>query len=114
MNEAASYLMNVQDFTSFAKRNSDVNNHRCTLTDSNWSINADQQLVYHVAANRFLRGMVRGLVGTQLLLGRGRITMDELIAIIDAKNCMRADFSAPAHGLFLSKVVYPSHVFELN
>ena len=63
-----------------------------------------------VKANRFLRGMVRGLVGTMLHVGRGKISLNDLHNIIEEKNCTNADFSAPAHGLFLMEVGYPSKI----
>lgn len=107
MNEAAAILKGNLDFTSFAKRHSDVKNHNCTLELAHWSWNEQQQLVFHVRANRFLRGMVRGLVATQLLVGRGTMSIGQFISVIRARDCRRADFSAPAHGLFLSRVEYP-------
>jgi tRNA pseudouridine38-40 synthase len=71
-------------------------------------------LVYNVKANRFLRGMVRGLVGTMLLAGRGNISIADFRNIIEAKDCNKANFSTPAHGLFLVKVTYPSDIFTIS
>lgn len=107
MNKAAERLRLNTDFTSFSKRHSDVNNFNCRLEQAYWSWNDRQQLVFRVRANRFLRGMVRGLVGTQLLVGRGSMTLEQFDDVIGARDCQRADFSAPAHGLFLSRVEYP-------
>jgi tRNA pseudouridine38-40 synthase len=64
-------------------------------------------LVYKVKANRFLRGMVKGLVGTMLLVGKQKISLDEFKAIIESKDCTKADFSMPPDGLFLQKVAFP-------
>jgi len=64
-----------------------------------------------VRANRFLRGMVRGLVGTMLQVGRGKITVKEFREIIEARDCTKADFSVPGHGLFLVRVEYPEKYF---
>jgi tRNA pseudouridine38-40 synthase len=69
-------------------------------------------LTFHVEANRFLRGMVRALVATQLQVGRGKKSIADFISIIAAKDCTRADFSAPAHGLFLEKVNYPHPILS--
>ncbi len=105
LNEAASLLLRNVDFTSFSKRNTQVNNFICTLSVSKW-IQQDNMLIYHVAANRFLRGMVKGLVGTMLLVGTGKITLQQFEQIVLSHDCTNADFSVPPHGLFLEKVVY--------
>ena len=105
LNEAATTLTKHTDFTSFSKRNTQVNNFNCKLTISEW-VQKDNLLIYHVAGNRFLRGMVKGLVGTMLLAGTGKIKMDQFEQIITSRDCTMADFSVPPHGLFLDKVVY--------
>jgi tRNA pseudouridine38-40 synthase len=110
MNEAAAMLLQTTDFTSFAKRHSDVNNFNCDLKSAKWTVNQQQQIVFHVESNRFLRGMVRGLVATQLLVGRKKISLSEFEQILFSHDCTHADFSAPGHGLFLSKVNYPSEL----
>lgn len=106
LQQAARELMKHHDFTSFSKRNTQVNNFLCTIYVSEWVQEADC-LIYKVKANRFLRGMVKGLVGTMLLLGKGKINFDEFRAIIESKDCTRADFSVPPDGLFLVKVAFP-------
>lgn len=105
LNRAATILMNHADFTSFSKRNTQVNNFICKLSVSEW-IQQDNLLVYHVAGNRFLRGMVKGLVGTMLLVGTGKINLDDFEKIIKSRDCKQANFSVPPHGLFLQRVVY--------
>jgi tRNA pseudouridine38-40 synthase len=107
LQQAAALLKKHTDFTSFAKRNSQVFTHNCTILISEWSIAADQQYIFHVQANRFLRGMVRGLVGTMLKVGRGQLSLDDFEKIILAKDCTKADFSTPPQGLFLAKVIFP-------
>jgi tRNA pseudouridine38-40 synthase len=107
LQQAAAILKNHTDFTSFAKRNTQVFTHNCSILISEWSIAADQQYIYQVQANRFLRGMVRGLVGTMLKVGRGQLSLDDFEKIILAKDCTKADFSTPPQGLFLAKVIYP-------
>ena len=105
LNEAAAILMLHNDFTSFSKRNTQVNNFICTLSASEWILR-DNMLLYHVAGNRFLRGMVKGLVGTMLLVGSGKISLQEFEQIILSRDCTNANFSVPPHGLFLDKVIY--------
>ncbi|MFZ2784693.1 MAG: tRNA pseudouridine(38-40) synthase TruA [Sediminibacterium sp.] len=107
LNEAATLLMKHTDFTSFAKRNAQVFTHNCAIMDSRWELPEQNKLRYTVIANRFLRGMVRGLVGTMVKVGRGVITLQEFENIILAKDCSKADFSTPPQGLFLVRVIYP-------
>jgi len=102
---AAATVPDFNDFTSFSKRNTQVRSFICAISQSHWEVQ-DNCWVYHVAANRFLRGMVRGLVGTMLQVGRGKIGLDEFAGIIAGKDCALADFSVPPHGLFLEAVIY--------
>jgi tRNA pseudouridine38-40 synthase len=107
MQEAANELMNHQDFATFSKRNTQVKTTICTLLSSSWKVN-DSVLTYNVISNRFLRGMVRGMVGTMLQVGRRKISLDQFINIIQSKDSTKADFSVPPQGLFLLKVQFPS------
>lgn len=109
LDEVANVLFDYTDFTSFSKRNTQVFTKECTIMKSTWYFN-EGLLVYNVKANRFLRGMVRGLVGTMLLAGRGKISTPEFRKIIEARDCTKANFATPAHGLFLSKVEFPESV----
>lgn len=111
LQEAALAVKNNVDFSSFSKRNVQVNNFRCTIQESKWVANGDA-LIYNVKANRFLRGMVRALVATMLKVGRGRLSMEQLTNALAAEKSTDVDFSAPAHGLFLVAVEYPKHYFE--
>ena len=106
LQEAASMVMQYTDFTTFSKRNTQTKTFLCTVSKSEW-LKKDNCYIYHVKANRFLRGMVRGLVGTMLQVGRGKININEFAAIIESRDCTQADFSVPAHGLFLLVVNYP-------
>lgn len=108
LNQAALILKTTNNFTSFAKRHSDVNNFNCKIEKISWALNRDQQIVFNVVSNRFLRGMVRALVATQILVGRNKISLNDFENIINSRDCSNADFSAPAKGLFLQKVNYPS------
>ncbi|MBM3413591.1 MAG: tRNA pseudouridine(38-40) synthase TruA [Bacteroidetes bacterium] len=103
LNQAAAILLAVSDFTSFSKRNTQVKTFTCQLTESKW-IEEQGCLVYSVKGNRFLRGMVRALVSTMTLVGSEKVSIDQFKEIIAAKDCTRASFVAPAHGLFLVKV----------
>ncbi|HQR93824.1 MAG: tRNA pseudouridine(38-40) synthase TruA [Bacteroidetes bacterium 24-39-8] len=113
LDQAAAILMEYTDFTSFSKRNTQVNNFNCQLSRSEW-IEKDGILVYEVTANRFLRGMIRGLVATMLKTGRGTLTLQGFRNILEALDCSKADFSAPAHGLCLMQVNYPSNILPLS
>jgi tRNA pseudouridine38-40 synthase len=112
LNQAAAVVMKHTDFTSFSKRNTPVKTFRCQVMISEWE-SVQECLVYHVKANRFLRGMVRGLVGTMLQVGRGKISVDDFSGIIEKRDCTLADFSVPAHGLFLTAVEYPADLMQL-
>lgn len=111
LNHAADLIEGTHDFTSFSKRNTQVKNFICTIYESRWE-NEGHILKYHVRGNRFLRGMVRGLVGTMLQVGRGKISIDEFISIIEAKDCRLSNFAVPGKGLCLKEVQYPSGYFE--
>jgi len=105
LNDAARALFSYQDFTTFSKRNTQVTNFECRIVKSEWTFEGNL-LVYNVQANRFLRGMVKGLVGTMLKVGTGKMTVSAFCAIVEGKDCSRADFSVPPQGLCLVNVVY--------
>jgi tRNA pseudouridine38-40 synthase len=110
MQEAAEIIKNYTDFTSFSKRNTQVKTFTCHVIKSNWE-NEDDCLVFYIKANRFLRGMVRALVATMLKVGREKITIAQFKDIIEEKDCAKASFAVPAHGLFLMKVNYSEKLF---
>ena len=109
MQQAAKLLLGYTDFTTFSKRHTQVKNFICTLQESGW-IREENKFIYQVTGNRFLRGMVRGLVGTMLKVGTGRLTVEEFGFIIESKDCSQADFSVPGKGLMLMKVNYPDSI----
>jgi tRNA pseudouridine38-40 synthase len=109
MQLAAQRLMQHADFTSFSKRNTQVKTFMCNIEQSYW-VQEGEEWVYRVRSNRFLRGMVRALTSTLLLVGRGKIDPDQFEDIILKKNCELASFAAPAHGLFLEAVHYPNEL----
>jgi tRNA pseudouridine38-40 synthase len=104
LNECATILMRYKDFESFCKKHTDVFTFDCTITKSIWEQHDKDKITYNVISNRFLRGMVRGLVGTMLKVGAGYNSIAEFEKTIQAKDCSKANFSTPAHGLFLEKV----------
>ena len=108
---AAEIIVNTSDFTSFSKRKTQVNNFICSIHKSDWIIENDL-IIYSVVGNRFLRGMVRGLVGTMLQAATGKISLQQLNEIIESKDCARADFSVPPQGLFLVAIMYPYNVLN--
>ena len=110
MNEAAESLMGEHDFASFSKVNTDVKHFRCTITEAQWK-QKDELLVFHISANRFLRGMVRAIVGTLLEVGNGKLTTSEFKEIVLAKDRKKAGMNAPPEGLFLTSVTYPERIF---
>ncbi len=101
--QAAAAISEYEDFEAFSKRRSQVNHFRCTIHKSEWRFDEDR-LVYEVQANRFLRGMVKGLVGTMLRVGTGKMGLDEFRKLIEGKDQTKADFSVPSRGLFLIEV----------
>ena len=106
MNEAAKYLLEVDDFTTFAKLNSNNKTNICNVTHAEWTTERDGTLRFTIRADRFLRNMVRSIVGTLVDVGRGRYTVEEFRKIVDAKDLSRASSGAQPQGLFLSNVKY--------
>ena len=105
MNRAAEVLMQYDDFTSFAKLHTDNKTNICHLSEAHWDA-VGEELIFTITANRFLRNMVRSVTGTLLDVGRGKLDIDGLRAIIEKKNRCAAGVSMPAQGLFLTKVEY--------
>lgn len=105
--QTANIIKEYKDFTSFSKKNSQTFTNNCTIFESYWE-RKDNQLHYIVCANRFLRGMVRALVGTQLKAAKNNITIEDFRRIIEAKDCSLADFSVTGNGLYLEKINYPT------
>ncbi|MDC0304177.1 tRNA pseudouridine(38-40) synthase TruA [Flavobacteriales bacterium] len=111
MNKACQLLLGEQDFTSFCKAKAENHTKVCTVFDSNWKKEGNR-LVFRITANRYLRNMVRAIVGTMLDIGQGKMEVEELKCIITSQDRTRAGRSVPAHGLYLSKVEYPSEIFS--
>ncbi|MBL6591302.1 MAG: tRNA pseudouridine(38-40) synthase TruA [Flavobacteriaceae bacterium] len=105
MNKAAKILCKHQDFESFSKSNSDVKTFNCNIMNARWESNNDI-LIFSIKADRFLRNMVRAVVGTLIEVGIGKITVDDFEKIILKKNRKFAGYSVPACGLYLCKIEY--------
>lgn len=105
LNDTAEVIKQYTSFESFAKRNKQSKSFECTISASYWE-DMGSELNYVVTANRFLRGMVRGLVATQLHVARGSINIDDLTTIIMSKDCRNAYFDVPGHGLYLEQINY--------
>lgn len=106
MNKAALVLMEYRDFTSFSKVNTDTKTNDCTITEVHWDRVGDNQWRFTISANRFLRNMVRAIVGTLVEVGRGKLTIEQLRQVIEAKDRCRAGDSVPGNALFLVEVLY--------
>jgi len=109
MNRGAEMLLNHSDFTSFSKLHTDVKTNNCKIIHAGWEYH-DPLLVFTITADRFLRNMVRAIVGTLLDLGRGKINLQEFEHIIESRDRSEAGFSVPAKGLFLAEVKYPDNI----
>ena len=106
MNEAASILLNVEDFTSFAKLHSDTKTNICKVTMAEWTMEENKMAVFTISADRFLRNMVRAVVGTLVDVGRGKMTLDEFKKVIERKDRCAAGQSMPGEALFLWDIKY--------
>ena len=110
MNAAAALLIGEHDFESFSKVKTDVNHFICTIKTAHWK-QEGELLCFHITANRFLRGMVRAIVGTLLDVGTGKIKADDFEAIIKSRDRRKAGANVPAEGLFLTGVKYAPDIF---
>lgn len=110
MNEAAGVLPDYTDFTSFSKLHTDVRTNNCRISHARWEREGDVW-AFTVTADRFLRNMVRAIVGTLLDAGRGKLDTDGFRRIIEAKDRGQAGTSAPAHALFLHDITYPEEIY---
>lgn len=109
MNAAAKILLTYRDFQCFSKSNTDVKTYHCNIYLAEW-IQTGNELKFKIRADRFLRNMVRAIVGTLIEIGSGKRTVDELHDIIGSKDRRKAGYSVPAHGLFLKEIIYPEAI----
>ncbi len=110
MNHSAQELLKVSDFTSFAKLHSDNKTNICDVREAEWSEN-ENFYIFAIRADRFLRNMVRSVVGTLVDVGRGKITHEQFMSAIEGKSRQLTGSSAPAHGLYLTDIVYDAQLF---
>lgn len=111
MNQACKILLEYEDFTSFSKTNTQVYTNNCKILKASWEQRNDL-LVFTIQANRFLRNMVRAIVGSLIDLGKHKYDLNHFKTIIESKNRSKAGLSVPAQGLFLTQVLYPENYFE--
>lgn len=111
MNEAARHLIGRQDFASFCRTHTDVKTTICDLTQAEWKELGNGHAVFTISADRFLRNMVRAVVGTLFQVGIGKITKEQFAEVIAQHNRCSAGDSAPAQGLYLTHIEYPKEIF---
>ena len=110
MNKAASILLEYEDFECFSKAHTDVKTFLCTISKAVWE-KSETGLVFTITANRFLRNMVRAIVGTLIEIGLGKKNIQEMHTVIESKNRSLAGYSVPAEGLFLTHIEYPNSIY---
>jgi tRNA pseudouridine38-40 synthase len=106
MNQAANLLLGQKDFTSFSKLHTDAKTNICTITKAEWVRVNDYEFYFEITADRFLRNMVRAIVGTLLDVGVGKLKIEDINQILASKNRCEASTSVPGHALFLWKIAY--------
>jgi tRNA pseudouridine38-40 synthase len=111
MSRAAACLLDYEDFTSFSKSNTQTFTNLCDIKEARFE-EKDDRIIFHITANRFLRNMVRAIVGTLIEVGKGKYNVDDFRKIIESKDRRLAGESAPAHGLYLTRVSYPKETFN--
>lgn len=109
MKEASKILFEYKDFQCFSKVNTDVKTYYCEIMKADWFF-VDEELHFIIKADRFLRNMVRAIVGTMVQIGLGKLQVEDLHTIIKSKNRSEAGFSVPAHALYLTKIEYPNDI----
>lgn len=110
MNKASKILYEYQDFKCFSKSNTDVKTYNCKITNAEW-VKSEDDWKFIITSNRFLRNMVRAIVGTLIEIGRGKLEIDDLDKIIQSKDRRNAGYSVPAEGLFLKEIIYDKKIF---
>lgn len=111
MNQAASLLIGKKDFECFSKSNTDVNNYFCDVKEAIW-FKDEEKIVFRITADRFLRNMVRAVVGTLINVGVGKYEVDYVNTVINSKDRSIAGVSVPAKGLYLTFIVYPNTILK--
>ena len=112
MNQAAKILIDHEDFKCFSKSKTDVKTYICDIQHAHWHQDGSE-LVFSIQANRFLRNMVRAIVGTLIEVGLRKISNSDFEAILKSRDRNQAGYSVPGHGLYLEKINYPKHIFAV-
>lgn len=112
MNDAAKLLLNYTNFKCFSKSKTNVKTYNCTITNASWEID-NNQMIFKISANRFLRNMVRAIVGTLIAIGEHKLSKEDLIDVIKSEDRSQAGYSVPAHGLYLTAVEYPKIIYSI-
>jgi tRNA pseudouridine38-40 synthase len=110
MNQAAKLLLSHTDFKCFSKSKTDVKTYDCNITNAEW-IRDGSDWVFHITANRFLRNMVRAIVGTLIEVGLGKLSLEGFEQVLISRSRSQAGYSVPAHGLYLTQIDYPNTIF---
>lgn len=113
MEKASEYLLGKQDFKCFSRSNTDVKTYICNVSEAKWK-KLEEELIFEITADRFLRNMVRAVVGTLVEIGLEKYTPEHMLTIIDSQNRSQAGPSVPAHGLYLTRVIYPDNLFKTH
>ncbi len=113
MNLACLMLLKTSDFTSFAKLHADSKTNICSLSKASW-FKKDRFIVFEISADRFLRNMVRAIVGSLIEVGLGKLSVNDFQGVILQKSRSAAGQSVPAHGLFLTRIDYPEELFKIQ
>lgn len=112
LNDFSQLLFTHKDYAAFSKRRTTIKTTICTISQAEWKVDSEKKTItFYVSANRFLRGMVRGLVATMILGGRKKLSKDGFIKLLNSNVPHKTDFSAPAQGLTLTQVKYPENYF---
>ena len=111
MNEAALYLLGKQDFASFCRAHTDAKTTICNVKEAYWTQENETEATFVITADRFLRNMVRAIVGTLFEVGRGKMMPEEMESILAARNRCSAGHSSPAEGLSLVEIIYPNNIY---
>ena len=110
MNEAAQILLKYKDFKCFSRSRTDVHTYNCELKSARWEVKG-KKLIFHITSDRFLRNMVRAIVGTLVEIGLGKMEVEHIHRVVRSGSRSEAGASVPAHGLFLTAVEYPKEIF---
>ena len=111
MNKACKVLFEYEDFKCFSRSNTDVKTYNCDIMKAEW-VNENEMLIFYITANRFLRNMVRAIVGTMINIGLGKISIEQFHEILKSKDRKKAGASVPGHALYLTNIEYPNYIVK--